>query len=85
MEKIDKELLEQVAGLHETPKGAYNIRKNSESAGRQSTANIEISSKEDKPGIDIKIKPGTKNESHNICITSLPFVRTLTIILEMDC
>ena len=30
MEKIDKELLEQVAGLHETPKGAYNIRKNSE-------------------------------------------------------
>ncbi len=78
MEKIDKELLEQVAGLHETPKGAYNIRKNSESAGRQSTANIEITSKEDKPGIDITIKPGTKNESVHI-----PVIITETGVTEM--
>lgn len=78
MEKIDKELLEQVAGLHETPKGAYNIRKNSESAGRQSTANIEITSKEDKPGIDITIKPGTKNESVHI-----PVLITETGVSEM--
>jgi Fe-S cluster assembly scaffold protein SufB len=78
MEKIDKELLEQVAGLHETPKGAYNIRKNSESAGRQSTANIEITSKEDKPGIDITIKPGTKNESVHI-----PVIITETGVSEM--
>ncbi len=66
MEKIDKELLEQVADLHEVPKGAYNIRKNSSSAGRNSTANIQIISKEDKPGIDIKIASGTKNESVHI-------------------
>ena len=78
MEKKDLDLLKQVAGLHEVPKGAYNIRKNSESAGRQSTANIEISSKEDKPGIDIKIKPGTKNESVHI-----PVIITETGVTEM--
>lgn len=66
MEKVDKELLMQVAGLHEIPKGAYNIRKNGAGSGRRSTENIEIITKTDKPGIDIKIKPGTKNESVHI-------------------
>ena len=66
MEKVDKELLSQVAGLHEIPVGAYNIRKNGESSVRNSTANIQIVSKEDKPGIDIIIKAGTKNESVHI-------------------
>lgn len=47
--KIDFELLEQIAGLHEIPAGAYNIRKNSEGAGRNSTENIIITTKEDKP------------------------------------
>ncbi len=78
MEKIDKELLEQVAGLHDVPVGAYNIRKNSTSAGRNSTANIQIISKEDKPGIDIIIKPGTKNESVHI-----PVIITESGIKEM--
>ena len=63
MEKVDKELLKQVAGLHEIPAGAYNIRKNGAGGGRRSTENIEIITKEDKAGIDIRIKPGTKNES----------------------
>lgn len=66
MDKIQKELLEAVAGLHEIPTGAYNIRANGESAGRNTTANIDIVSKTDAPGIDIKIKPGTKRESVHI-------------------
>ncbi len=67
MDLIQKNLLEQIAGLHEIPEGAYNIRANGESAGRNSTANIEIITKTDgKPGIDIKIKPGTKKESVHI-------------------
>ncbi len=37
--------------------------KNSEGAGRQSTENITITTKEDKPGIDIHIKPGTKTRA----------------------
>ena len=66
MNTLQKNLLEQVAGLHEIPSGAYKIRSNGESAGRRTTANIDIVTKTDKPGIDIIIKPGTKNESVHI-------------------
>ena len=64
--KIDKDLLSEIADLHETPIGAYNIRKNGELVSRSSSANIEIIAKSDKQGIDIKIKPDTKNESVHI-------------------
>lgn len=66
MDEIQKTLLMQVADLHEVPAGAYNIRSNGESTGRRSTEHIEIVPKEDKPGIDIFIKPGTKKESVHI-------------------
>ena len=66
LSEIQKQLLAEIADLHKVPEGAYNIRANGESAGRNSTANIEITSKTDKPGIDIRIKPGTKNESVHI-------------------
>lgn len=66
MDKIDSQLLESIADLHEIPEGAYNIRKNGEGFSRRSTANIEIVPKSDKPGIDIIIAPGTKNESVHI-------------------
>lgn len=66
MDKIQKDLLAQVANLHTVPTGAYNIRANGKSAGRNTTANIDIVTKEDKQGIDIIIKPGTKNESVHI-------------------
>ena len=64
--KIDKELLAEIADMHETPIGAYNIRKNGELVSRSSSANIEIVAKEDKQGIDIIIKNDTKNESVHI-------------------
>ena len=63
MDEIQKTLLEQVADLHEVPQGAYNLRINGESAGRNTTENIDIVTKEDGTGIDIYIKPGTKKES----------------------
>lgn len=63
---IDKKLLKEVADLHGIPQGAYNIRKNGAGAGRNTTANIDIVTKEGKPGIDVIIKPGTKNESVHI-------------------
>ena len=66
MDEIQKRLLLEVAGLHEVPQGAYNLRANGKSVGRGSSANIEITSKEDGSGIDIRIKPGTKNESVHI-------------------
>ena len=66
MDAIQKNLLEQITELHEVTQGAYNIRANGSSVGRNSTAHIEIVSKEDKQGIDIYIKPGTKKESVHI-------------------
>ena len=66
IDQIQKRLLEEVADLHTMPEGAYNIRANSQMAARNTTANIDIITKEDKSGIDIKIKPGTKNESVHI-------------------
>ena len=66
MDQIQKNLLEEIAGLHEVPAGAYNIRANGGMAGRNTTANIDIVTKEDKQGIDIIIKPGTKKESIHI-------------------
>lgn len=66
MDKIQKDLLEAVAGIHEVPEGAYNIRANGALDSRRSTENIEIVTKTDKPGIDIMIKPGTKKESVHI-------------------
>lgn len=52
--------------MHTVPEGAYNIRANGASAGRNTTANIDIVSKTDVSGIDIRIKPGTKHESVHI-------------------
>ena len=66
MDQIEKNLLAQVADLHTVPEGAYNIRANGKLAGRNTTANIDIVTKTDRPGIDIIIKPGTKNESVHI-------------------
>ena len=66
MDAIQKNLLAQVADLHTVPEGAYNIRVNGKAAARSSSANIDIVPKEDKDGIDIIIKPGTKNESVHI-------------------
>ncbi len=66
MDAIEKSLLAQVADIHQVPEGAYNIRANGQTAQRNTTANIDIVTKEDKQGIDIIIKPGTKNESVHI-------------------
>ena len=66
MDRIDQILLKEIADLEKTPQGAYNIRKNGKLESRSNSANIVIESKEDKPGIDIHIAPGTKNESLHI-------------------
>lgn len=62
MDNIDKELLKTIADLDETPKGAYNIRKNGKGIERHVTENINIISKTDVSGIDIYVKDNTKKE-----------------------
>ncbi|MCR5665267.1 MAG: SufD family Fe-S cluster assembly protein [Eubacterium sp.] len=66
MDEIQRQLLEEVADLHEVPEGAYNIRTNGKSSARNTTANIDIITKDDNSGIDIKIKDGTVKESVHI-------------------
>ena len=78
MDKIQQNLLEQVAGIHQVPSGAYSLRINGQLQGKNSSENIEIVSKTDKPGIDIYIKPGTKNESMH-----LPVILSQTGLKEL--
>ena len=66
LDAIQKRLIAEIADLHAVPSGAYNFRANGQLAGRNTTANIDIVSKENGSGIDIHIKPGTKNESVHI-------------------
>ena len=66
MEQMDWKILKEIAELEKTPQGAYNFRVNGTLDARQVTANIDIASKTDKPGIDITVKPGTKGESVHI-------------------
>ena len=66
MKTIDERLLETVADLHGVPQGAYNIRKNGKLLARKCEDGINILSKQDKPGIDIKIDAGVKNKSVHI-------------------
>ncbi|MBR2561972.1 MAG: SufD family Fe-S cluster assembly protein [Eubacterium sp.] len=78
LDEIQKRLLREVADLHSVPEGAFNIRANGESAGRVSTTNIEIVPKEGGSGLDIYVKPGTKNESVHI-----PVVMTKSGLTEL--
>ena len=63
MSAIADKLLEMISASAEAMKGAFNIREDSGCAARHSTENIRIVSKQDKPGIDIHIAPGTKGET----------------------
>lgn len=75
---VDEQILKNVADLHKIPVGAFNIRKNGQGIGRNSTANIQVIPKEDKPGIDILIAPGSKNEAVHI-----PVMITLSGVVDV--
>lgn len=66
MNNTELELLKIIADMEGTPAGAFNIRANGGLAERHVTENIDIRTKTDKPGIDIIIKPYTKNEKVHI-------------------
>lgn len=78
LDEIQKRILREVADLHQVPEGAYNIRSDGKSIGRESTENIEIIPREDGKGLTIKIKPGTKRESVHI-----PVVMTKSGLTEV--
>ena len=76
--EIDAKLLEKIADLTGKPVGAFNIRKDSGCEARQSTEHIEITSKTDKEGIEIRIKDGTKGE-----VCHIPVIISKSGVSEM--
>lgn len=66
MNAISERLLRAVSDYDGEFKGAYNVRENGQCAGRHCTENIIIESKTDVPGLDIRIKAGTKGETISI-------------------
>lgn len=63
---VQKHILEIVADMAGIPDGAVNIRSDGKKAFRQNSEHIEITSKTDKDGIDIRIAPFTKHENVHI-------------------
>lgn len=64
--EIEKKALKAVAGLYEIPEGAYNFRINGKAVKRKSTATIEVLSKANGRGLEIHVRPGTKNQCVHI-------------------
>lgn len=66
MDNTEKQLLKMIADIEELPTGAYNIRSNGNTAVRNTTANVDIRSKEDISGIEVIIRAGTVGETIHI-------------------
>ncbi len=65
LNRVDTALLEIIADMKNgKAEGAVNIRKDSGCASRVNTDNVTITTKTDKPGIDITFAPGCKDTCH---------------------
>ena len=62
-ELMIKNLLKTIADITGEVDGAFNLRSNGCGVERRSSENIIITPKDDKTGIDITVKPNTKNET----------------------
>ncbi|MBQ7916117.1 MAG: SufD family Fe-S cluster assembly protein [Firmicutes bacterium] len=63
MEANVKAMLQEVTDRTDIPENAaYNIRSDGSSAGRRNTKNIQIITKTDKPGIDIRVASAAQKE-----------------------
>ena len=78
-EDIDASLLEAISNLHALPTNAYNIRKDGELLVRNEGANIDIVAQSDgKPGIEVHVAPGAKNE-----VCHIPVIITKTGLTDV--
>lgn len=62
LDKLDKDLLNEVSDIENMTQGAYNIRKNGQGIERKVTENVDIVTKKETSGIDIYVKENTKFE-----------------------
>ncbi len=86
---IVNDLLHKVAGIKETPAGAFNIRVNGKSIARANSANVTIVPKENGQGMDVHVKPGTKGEKIHIPVaidvTGVTDIVTNNFYIGEDC
>ena len=75
---LQKNLLKEVAGLESIPNSAVNIRIDGKTTVRNESSNVSIVSKKDKEGIEIIVKPNTKNER-----IDLPVILTKSGLTEL--
>lgn len=66
LDDVQREMLRELTGVDTPDSGAYNLRVNGASAGRQSTDSIRIEPKSEGKGLDIYIAPGTKQDKVHI-------------------
>ena len=66
MDEIYKDILEKIADIREFPDGAYNIRVDGKSIGRENTRTVEIKAKEASRGIDVFISSDAFDETIHI-------------------
>ena len=66
LDKMDSALLKSIADLNDVPTGAFSLRKNGQSVKVNTTPNVNILRKQDKPGIDIYVRADTKGETVHI-------------------
>lgn len=60
----DRGLLQTISDIrYIPPESAYNIRKNGAGIERRNNENVEITTKSDKPGIDIRVRAGSTGET----------------------
>ena len=82
LNSVDEGVLGEITKLDKLKTGAYNIRKNGQGIERKITENVNITTKKDKPGINIYVKENTKFE-----IVHIPVILTqsgLTDIVYND-
>ena len=66
MDNITKNLLKEIANLHDIPNGAESFRKNGKSEIIKSTPNIEITKRDDGNGINVYVHSTCKGEACHI-------------------
>ncbi len=66
LDNVQREMLQELTGVDDFSDGAFNVRANGTSAGRQSTETIRIEPKPGNSGFDIYIAPGAKADKVHI-------------------
>lgn len=66
LDKVASDILNEIAGIRDVPATAHSVRVDGQSYAVGSSANISVTRKADKPGIDLHIAPGTKAERVHI-------------------